>query len=190
MGVGATCGAFNGFFIGIIGMRAFLTTLVTLIIYRSIVDLLLLEYALDISSVFPDSELWEYIGDGDTYGIPFVLVATAIVFIVGHLLISRMKPGWHLTAVGGSRRSAYNAGIKVKQTIFFSYVTCGILCSAAGFMYAARMASTGAETGKGLELTILTAAVLGGVSLGGGRGSVPKAIFGSLIVLLLSLIHI
>ena len=51
MGVGATCGAFNGFFIGIIGMRAFLTTLVTLIIYRSIVDLLLLEYALDISSV-------------------------------------------------------------------------------------------------------------------------------------------
>ena len=185
MGVGATCGAFNGFFIGIIGMRAFLTTLVTLIIYRSIVDLLLLEYALDISSVFPDSELWEYIGDGDTYGIPFVLVATAIVFIVGHLLISRMKPGWHLTAVGGSRRSAYNAGIKVKQTIFFSYVTCGILCSAAGFMYAARMASTGAETGKGLELTILTAAVLGGVSLGGGRGSVPKAIFGSLIVLLL-----
>ena len=96
-----------------------------------------------------------------------------------------MKPGWHLTAVGGSRRSAYNAGIKVKQTIFFSYVTCGVLCSAAGFMYAARMASTGADTGKGLELTILTAAVLGGVSLGGGRGSVPKAIFGSLIVLLL-----
>jgi ribose transport system permease protein len=52
-------------------------------------------------------------------------------------------------------------------------------------MYAARMASTGADTGKGLELTILTAAVLGGISLGGGRGSVPKAIFGSLIVLLL-----
>ena len=185
MSVGAICGAFNGFFIGIIGMRAFLTTLVTLIIYRSIVDLLLLEYALDISSVFPDSILWEYIGDGDTYGIPFVLVATAIIFIVGHLLISRMKPGWHLTAVGGSRRSAYNAGIKVKQTIFFSYVTCGILCSAAGFMYAARMASTGAESGKGLELTRLSAGVLGGVSLGGGRGSVPKAIFGSLIVLLL-----
>ena len=44
-----------------------------------------------------------------------------------------------------------------------SYVICGALCSIAGYMYAARMASTGADTGKGLELTILTAAVLGGV---------------------------
>ena len=183
--IGALCGAFNGFFIGLIGMRAFLTTLVTLIIFRSVVDLLLLEYALDISSVFPDSEIWDLIGDGDSIGVPFVLVATALIFIFSHIVISRMKPGWHLTAVGGSRRSAYNAGIKVKQTIFLSYVVCGILCSIAGFMYAARMASTGADTGKGLELTVLTAAVLGGVSLGGGRGSVPKAIFGSLIVLLL-----
>ncbi len=182
---GILCGAFNGFFIGVIGMRAFLTTLVTLIVFRSIVDLLLLEYSLDISSVFPDSELWEYIGDGDTFGVPYVLLITGLILIIFHLGISRMKPGWHLTAVGGSRRSAFNAGIKVKQTIFLSYVVCGVLCSIAGFMYAARMASTGAETGKGLELTILTAAVLGGISLGGGRGSVPKAIFGSLIVLLL-----
>jgi ribose transport system permease protein len=182
---GALCGAFNGFFIGVIGMRAFLTTLVTLIVFRSIVDLLLLEYALDISSVFPDSELWEYVGDGDSFGLPYVLLVTTLVLVLFHFGISRMKPGWHLTAVGGSRRSAFNAGIKVKQTIFLSYVTCGILCSIAGYMYAARMASTGADTGKGLELTILTAAVLGGISLGGGRGSVPKAIFGSLIVLLL-----
>lgn len=183
--MGVMCGAFNGFFIGFIGMRAFLTTLVTLIVFRSIVDLFLLEYALDISSVFPESILWGEIGDGSVFGLPFVLLFTIVIFLIAHLIISRMKPGWHLTAVGGSRRSAYNAGIKVKQTIFMSYVICGALCSIAGYMYAARMASTGADTGKGLELTILTAAVLGGVSLGGGRGSVAKAMYGSLIVLLL-----
>ncbi len=183
---GFVCGAFNGFFIGYLRMRAFLTTLVSLIIYRSVVDLLLLEYAVDITSVFPDSDLWYEIGDGTFFEVPYVMMVTALIFLSGHLIISRMKPGWHLTAVGGARRSAFNAGINVKRTVFFSYVTSGLLCSIAGYMYASRLASTGAETGMGLELVALTAAVLGGTSLGGGRGSVPKALFGGLIVLLLS----
>ena len=183
---GVICGSLNGFFIGYMKMRAFLTTLVSLIIYRSVVDLLLLEFALDITSVFPNSELWYQIGDGTLLEIPYVIMVTALIFFLGHLIISRMKPGWHLTAVGGARRSAFNAGINVKRTVFLSYVTSGLLCSIAGYMYAARLASTGADTGMGLELIALTAAVLGGNSLGGGRGSVPKALFGTLIVLFLS----
>ncbi len=85
-----------------------------------------------------------------------------------------------------ARRSAYNAGINVRRTVFFTYVVSVLLCSIAAYMYAARLASTGAETGMGMEMVALTAAILGGTSLGGGRGSAAKALLGGLIVLFLS----
>lgn len=185
-GAGVLLGAFNGVLIGYLRMRAFLTTLVSLIIFRAIVDMLLLKHALEISSVFPDSELWYQIGEGALFGVPYTILLTAAIFLFAHIVISRMRAGWHLTAVGGSRRSAYNAGINVRRTVALTYVVSGLLTSFAGYMYAARLASTGAETGMGMELSVLTAAILGGISLGGGRGSVAKAILGGLTVLLLS----
>jgi ribose transport system permease protein len=88
--------------------------------------------------------------------------------------------------VGGSRRSAFNAGLNVKFTVFMTYVWSGVLVSIAGVFFAARLNSAGADTGVGLEITALTAAVLGGNSLGGGRGSVVKSIFGAVVVLVLT----
>ncbi len=70
--------------------------------------------------------------------------------------------------------------------MFFAYVWSGALSALAGFLFAARIGSTGADTGVGLEVSALTAAVLGGNSLGGGRGSVAKAAMGALFVLILS----
>ncbi len=187
LAAGGACGALNGVLIGYFRMRAFLTTLVSLIIFRAVVDMLLLRYSLEISAVFPDSELWAEIGDGSLFDtVPYSFLLSALILLVVHVVISRMRPGWHLMAVGGSRRSAYNAGIKVRRTVFLTYVTSGVLCATAAYMYAARLASTGAGTGKGMELVALTAAILGGTSLGGGRGSVAKTVLGALIVLLLS----
>ncbi len=183
---GILCGAFNGVLIGFLRMRAFLTTLVSLIIFRAIVDILLLKYALAISSVFPDSDVWAAIGEGAFFGFPYTIIATALIFVFTHIVISRMRAGWHLVSVGGARRSAFNAGINVRRTVFFTYVVSGLLCSIAAYMYAARLASTGAETGMGMEMVALTAAILGGTSLGGGRGSAAKALLGGLIVLFLS----
>jgi len=186
LALGAVCGAINGYLVGYLRLRAFLTTLVTLIIFRSIYDILFLSMSTAIISGFPDSELLFFIGEGDVLGIPFSLVLAAIVAIVWHVVLSRMRPGWRLTAVGGARRSAYNAGIKVRRTVFFAYVWSGLLCSTAGFLFAARLGSTGADTGVGLEVSALTAAVLGGNSIGGGRGSVAKAVMGAVLVLLLT----
>ena len=111
---------------------------------------------------------------------------TAVIAVVWHVVLSRMRPGWRLIAVGGARRSAYNAGINVRRTVCLAYVWSGVLCALAGFLFAARLGSTGADTGVGLEVTALTAAVLGGNSLGGGRGSVAKAVMGALLVLILT----
>ena len=89
-------------------------------------------------------------------------------------------------AVGGARRSAHNAGISVRRTICNAYIWSSVLCCLAGFFNAARLGSTGSDTGIGLEITALTAVVLGGNSLGGGRGSVAKAVLGTVIVLILT----
>ena len=96
-----------------------------------------------------------------------------------------MRPGWRLTAVGGARRSAYNAGINVRRTVFLTYVCVGHALRARRLpLRRAASAAPGADTGVGLEVSALTAAVLGGNSLGGGRGSVAKAIMGALLVLI------
>ena len=183
---GALLGAVNGILIGYFRMRAFLTTMVTLIVFKSIHDLLNVKVAVPISSVFPDSPAWDRMGYGSILSIPTAVWAFGIVALFCHILLTRLRPGWWLLAVGGNRRSAYNIGLPVNRIVALSYVASGTLASASAIFYAARLASPGADTGAGLEITVLTAAILGGIRLGGGKGSVMKAILGTLIILLLT----
>ncbi|MCX5480802.1 SMP-30/gluconolactonase/LRE family protein [Kaistia geumhonensis] len=186
LGLGMVCGALNGVLIGYLRLRAFLTTLVSLIIFRSIYEIVFVKMSTAIMSGFSDSDLWLFIGEGSVFGVPVSLVITLVIALAWHIVLSRMRPGWRLTAVGGARRSAFNAGIDVRLMVFSTYVASSMMCALAGFLFAARLGSTGSDTGVGLEVQALTAAVLGGTAIGGGRGSVAKAIIGSLLVLLLT----
>ncbi|ECD4307654.1 ABC transporter permease, partial [Salmonella enterica subsp. enterica serovar Typhimurium] len=103
-------GLANGILIGFFRLRAFLTTLVTLIIVRAVVDMLLLKYAQAMSLSFVDSAAWDLIGMGYVLGMPFSFVLLIIVALVGHILITRSSIGWRAMAIGGSRRSAHNIG--------------------------------------------------------------------------------
>jgi len=183
---GALLGAVNGFLIGYLRLRAFITTLITLIIYRSTYDLLLLGNSVKIAASMPDFPSWDFIGTGDLFGIPSVALVYVVIAIFGHILMTRMRPGWHITAIGGSRRSAYNSGIAVRRTIALCYVASGVLTSVGALFFAARLGTVGGDVGVGLEVTVLTATVLGGITLGGGNGSVAKALAGTLIVLLVT----
>ena len=158
--IGALVGLVNGILIGYLRLRAFLTTLVTLVLVRSVVDLLYLRYATDLAGKFPDSPIWDFLGAGLCSKFPCSFWALMVVAVGVHLVISRMKPGWRIMAIGGARRSAYNVGISVKRDICLTYVAAGILVGLAGFLYATRLCSVGADTGVGLELMVLT---------GGGR---------------------
>lgn len=179
-------GLINGLLVGYLRLRAFLTTLVTLIIVRAIVDLLLLEYAQDMSMSFYSSPLWDMMGLGGVGIFPFSFVVLAVVAIVMHIGFSRSRPGWRLLAIGGSRRSAYNMGLPVRRIVCSAYVISGVLVGMAGILYASRLSGAGTDTGIGLEVSVLTAAILGGNSLGGGRGSVVKALMGAVTVLVLT----
>ena len=112
---------------------------------------------------------------------------TAIVLgILTHVALTRSRFGWHVLAVGGSRRSAHNAGIRVRRTVFLTYVFSGLCAAIAGFLIACRLSGAGPGTGLNLEILALTAAVVGGNSLGGGRGSIAKGLMGAIIVLVMT----
>jgi ribose transport system permease protein len=181
--IGAVVGLVNGVLVGYLRLRAFLTTLVTLIIVKAIVDTLILKYQVRVSMPTQSSDVWDFMGDGSLYGFPLSFIIAAIVALAAHVFLTRLRLGWHIQAVGGSRRSAHNAGISVRRTVCLTYVLSGILAAIAGVLYAARLGAAGSDTGAGLEVSALTAAVLGGVSLGGGRGSVIKGVLGAVIVL-------
>jgi ribose transport system permease protein len=186
IGLGVVLGAINGVLIGYLRLRAFLTTLVTLITFRSIYDLVYPNFSTAIATGMPDSPMWDLLGYGDLFGIPASFYVIVVVAAAWHIVLSRMRPGWRLTAVGGARRSAHNAGINVRRTVCITYIWSGVLCTLAGFLNAARLSTAGTDVGIGLEIAALTAVVLGGNSLGGGRGSVAKAVIGTIIVLILT----
>jgi ribose transport system permease protein len=182
---GAVLGAVNGILIGYFRLRAFLTTLITLIVYRALYDLLTADYSTAIAGGLPDSKVWDFIGSGAWFGVPTVVYVYAVIAIFGHIFLTLLRPGWHIIAIGGSRRSAYNTGIAVRRTVSLCYVAGGVLTAIGGTFFASRLATAGGDIGVGLEVTVLTAAVLGGISLGGGKGSVMKALVGTMIVLLI-----
>ena len=186
MVVGALVGLVNGLLIGYLRLRAFLTTLVMLTLTRAIVDFLLQIYSVRIASSDVESDLWDFIGAGSVLGVPLSFAVLIVTAIAAHIILTRLRIGWRIMAVGGSRRASYNAGIPVRGTVCLSYVVSGLLAGLAGVLYAARLSGAGPDTGLGLELTVVTAALLGGNSVGGGRGSIGKALIGAIIVSLLT----
>ncbi len=183
---GGALGAVNGVLIGYLRMRAFLTTMVTLIVYKAAFDLLAFKWAVSISSVMPTSQLWDFIGSGSFLSVPMSAWVFALIAIGSHVFLTRLRAGWHVMAVGGNRRSSYNSGLSVNRVVAVSYVASGVFAAISAVFYASRLASPAADTGKGMEIIVLTAAILGGIRLGGGKGSVMKAVLGTLIVLLLT----
>ncbi|MEO8557641.1 MAG: SMP-30/gluconolactonase/LRE family protein [Rhodospirillales bacterium] len=184
--LGAFLGAINGVLIGYMRMRAFLTTMVTLIVYQAVHLMLNFKLAVAISSEIPDSAVWDFIGNGSFLSIPFVVWLFAVIAVASHVFLTRLRAGWRVMAVGGNRRSAYNVGLPVNRIVALSYVASGVLVAISAIFYASRLSSAGADTGKGMEIIVLTAAILGGIRLGGGKGSVTKAILGTLIILLIT----
>jgi ribose transport system permease protein len=138
LATGVALGALNGYLVGFLRLRAFLTTLVTFIIGRAIFDILVINFAARIQMSLASSEAWDYIGDGTFHGFSISVLSAVVLAVVTHIALTRSRPGWHVLAVGGSRRSAHNAGIKVRQTVFMPYVFSGFCASIAGFLLGCR----------------------------------------------------
>ncbi|NIH80717.1 ABC transporter permease [Amycolatopsis viridis] len=178
---GAGLGAVNGFLIARLKMRPFITTLVTLVAFGGAAAALQSSYSFELG--LPKEDLvWNFLGEGTVAGIPTGWFIFLVVLVVVHVGLTRSRWGWWVMAVGSDRRSARRNGIPVDRVTFCVYLLSGALAGTAGLLTAARLGRTDADVGQGWELVALTAVVLGGVSLKGGRGSVLRATVGILVV--------
>jgi ribose transport system permease protein len=182
---GALLGSINGAFIAFVRTRPLITTLVTALGFRALMPVVQETYASQL--VFPRSDaVWTFIGGGTLFGLPVSVWIILVVLAATHLFLTRSRWGWWLAATGSDRRSARRNGIPIVAVTFLSYVVSGALCGMAGFLISARQGNTSATIGAGYEIVALTAVVLGGVSLRGGRGSVIRAAIGTIVVAILS----
>ena len=183
---GGVIGACNGILIGYLKARPFLTTLVTLIILRACVNLLNERFATVFATNSVESDAWDFLGEGSILGVPVNAAALIVVLLIGHVFLSRSRYGWHLTAIGASRKAARHAGIRVSRMLLMTYILSGVLCAAGGIFYAARQGSTDSTTGVGWEFQALTAVIIGGASVAGGRGTVWRAMIGAIIIFVMT----
>lgn len=122
------------------------------------------------------------LGTGSFGPIPLPILLVALLFALSWAGLERMHWGREIRAVGGNARAAYLAGLRPAWARFLAFVVCGAMAGLAGLLLASRVHSGQPTAAVGLELQAVTAAVLGGVSLYGGRGSLHNAIFGVLFI--------
>ena len=118
-----------------------------------------------------------------TKGVPFVAPLILVILIAGTFILSKTAFGRHIYAVGGNAEAARRAGINVKRVRTIAFVLCSSLAAVAGMLFASRMNSISPSTGGSSTLLYAVgAAVIGGVSLFGGKGRMRDAILGGLVV--------
>ncbi|MGF6768090.1 ribose/xylose/arabinose/galactoside ABC-type transport system permease subunit [Paraburkholderia sp. GAS199] len=173
---GAAIGAVNGILIAFGRLPAFVTTLGTMTVMLGVASV--------ISDGQPISGLsTSFLGLSGSVGILQTSVLVMIVVIVvSHIVLSRTQLGMHIYAVGGNAQAARVAGVKVRVVQAGVYAISGLLAAVSGVLLASRVTAGIPTTGAGYELNAIAAAVIGGISLSGGRGSIKGTCFGILII--------
>lgn len=177
-GVGALVGLLNGSLVAKTRIPPFIATLGTLTTIRGLAYL--------YTSGRPISDLtddYNFIGQGDYFGIPVPILILVIMAIVTHVLYSQTKFGKYIYAIGGNEQAARVSGINVAKYKMLMYVYAGLLSGLAGLVVSARIGSGQSGQGVGYELDAIAAAVIGGASLSaGGIGTVAGTVVGALII--------
>lgn len=174
---GVAFGFFNGFIIAKLKVNALITTLATMQIARG------LGYIIsDGKAVGITEEAFFAVGNATFLGLPVPIWLTGITFAVFSFLLNKTVYGRNTLAIGGNEEAARLAGVDVTKTKLIIFTVSGLISSLAGVILAARMTSGQPMTSVGFELTVISACVLGGVSLKGGIGKISYVIAGVLIL--------
>jgi len=178
--VGAACGAVNGVLVAYFRMQAVVVTVGTLVFFRGLVYV--------ITGGRPQSGLpddFYYLGQGDLLGLPVNFIVLVVVTVAAYFVLTRTLFGRRIYAVGNNEEALRYSGAPVVATRFLAFVGCGVLSALSGVLLASRLASAQATTGQGFELEAITAVLMGGVHIFGGRGSVVGAFLGLIIIVVL-----
>jgi len=127
-------------------------------------------------------DAYTFWGTGVVAGVPVPVIVWLVIVLLAYLLLTQTRFGLHIYAIGGGEETARLAGVAVNRVKLLTYGISGLLAGLAGLLLTARLWSAQPQVAVGFELNAIAAAVLGGVSLFGGVGSVLGAVVGALIV--------
>jgi len=180
---GAAFGLMHGLLVARAGLASFIATLATLFIIRGVAMFLSNTRTLQFSREVKNLNRWELFAfAGKGTGAPFAIFTLAIVLAIAYLLLSHTAFGRQVYAVGADREAAMKAGLPVKRIVAACFVLCGLCAGLGGFIAATQQGAVGPDFGLQIEFQVIAAAVLGGVSLFGGRGAVWGPLFGAILI--------
>ncbi|MEV5323697.1 ABC transporter permease [Nonomuraea fastidiosa] len=165
--LGALLGAVNGLFVTGFGLPSLAVTIGTLALYRGLAYVVLGDKAV---ADYPPEWTMGAIAPIPGLTIPWMILVVAALAIVFALVLHATPIGRGLYAIGNNAEAARFTGIGVARTKFWLFVATGAMSSLAGVFWTLRFASARADNGMGLELAVVAAVLLGGVSIFGGRG--------------------
>ncbi|ASJ76305.1 Ribose import permease protein RbsC [Granulosicoccus antarcticus IMCC3135] len=180
---GIAAGLLNGFLITSLGIEAFIVTLGSMGIYRSLVTWLADGGTLSLD--FSLRTFYRPVYFDGILGVSWPIIVFGLVVIIGQILMSRSVFGRHCAATGSSEHVAHYSNVNVNRTRLITYAALGMLVGIATIMYVPRLGSASSSTGVLWELEAIAAVIIGGTVLKGGFGRVWGTVIG---VLILSLI--
>ena len=184
LGVGIILGLINGIFVGLAKMPAFIVTLSTMLIYRSVAQYYLRTMGLSIYNMdgtFSSYDALYGFGQAKVFTVPMVGIVLLAVTIVMVYLSTMTKFGKTVYAIGSNQKAAQLAGINVKNTRVMVFAITGFLCGLSAFLWLAMNGSVDPATiGKSYEMYAIAAVVIGGISMSGGKGRLLGVLFGAM----------
>jgi len=179
LALGTLGGLLNGYLIARIKLPALVVTLGTYALFRGIAYGFLGDQAArDYSPAF------NYLGQGHVFGslVPFSVVLFLALAVIFTLVLHRTTLGRYLFAIGNNENATIYSGVPVASLKLILFTLSGFISASAGMVLAARFGSTRPDIGTGLELTVITVAVLGGVDINGGTGTMWGAALSLLLI--------
>lgn len=184
LAAGALCGAFNGVLIGLLKMPAFIVTLATMLIFRSVAQYYLRTTGSSIFNMTGTLENYDaFYGFGQMKiaTVPVVGLVLLLITVIMVFVSTCTKFGKTVYALGSNERAAALAGINVNRTRVLVYVITGLLTGLSAFLWLAMNGSVDPATlGKSNEMYAIAAVVIGGISMSGGKGKLLGVLFGAM----------
>ena len=180
--IGGAFGTINGFSCAMLHIPALISTLAMQTILKGIS--FLLTNALPVKGI---SKEFKFLGQGYLFGFfPIPLLVMLVMFVLGIWILNYTRFGRRLYAVGGNPEAARLSGINTKKITILTYALCGMFAALSGILMAGRLGSGQPSIGADFPMDVLTAAVLGGISVNGGKGNIINVLFGAFIMGILS----
>jgi ribose transport system permease protein len=173
--VSALIGAVMGFFVTVVGLNHFITSLAAMVIVRGLCLIVTKGTPLSLFTLPP---AFKAIGQGSFQGVPYVIIIFVVVVAIFDFLLRRATAFRKVFYTGSNEKAAQYSGIRTKQVKFWVTVLSSTLAGFAGVIYMSRFGAATPTFGAGMELNIIAAAVIGGASLNGGSGTIFGAILG------------